>query len=335
MNRVDMQNRRTLILSTPAIVVLAVPVLAGLIIASRLRAQTSTLQSPAVPQWQIDAGGKMAFEVASVKESKCVPPSCASTSNVNMLPGDVFSPTGGLFTETNWYLMPLIVFAYKLNANHYQLLTAQLPKWANAERLNIEARAPNNNPTKDQFRLMMQSLLADRFKLAVHYETRQLPVFALVLDKPGKLGPTLRPHSEDPPCAEAPPENAPPAAILATIAGGFPVLCGEPIGDGKSGHIHIGGRNITLERIGTLLGPRAQVGRPILDQTGLNGNFDYIIEWTPERNNPRPPSADLQPEPSGPTFLEALKDQLGLKLVPQTGPVDVLVIDHIEELLPN
>jgi uncharacterized protein (TIGR03435 family) len=272
----------------------------------------------------------MAFDVASVKESKCVPPSCPPYANINLLPGDVFSPTGGLFTETNWYLMPLIVFAYKLNANHYQLLTAQLPKWANTERLDIEARASNSNPTKDQFRLMMQSLLADRFKLVVHYETRQLPVFALVLDKPGKLGPTLRPHSEDPPCADSLPETSPPEAILATIAGGFPALCGEPIGDGKSGHTHIGERNVTIERIGTLLGPRAQIGRPILDQTGLKGNFDYIIEWTPERNNSQPPSTDLQPEPSGPTFLEALKDQLGLKLVPQTGPVDVLVIDHAD-----
>jgi uncharacterized protein (TIGR03435 family) len=313
----------------------AVLLILGALISSRLRAQAPSAQLSRVPQWQIDAGGKMAFDVASVKESKCVPPSCGSHSNVNMLPGDVFSPTGGLFTETNWFLMPLIVFAYKLNANHYQLLTAQLPKWANAERLNIEARAPINNPTKDQFRLMMQSLLADRFKLAVHYETRQLPVFALVLDKPGKLGPTLRPHSEDPPCAAPLPETAPPEAILATISGGFPALCGEPIGDGKSGHIHIGERNVTMERIGTLLGPRAQVGRPILDRTGLEGNFDYIIEWTPESNSSRAPSTDLQPESSGPTFLEALKDQLGLKLAPQTGPVDVLVIDHIEELSPN
>src|SRR5580692_6735803 len=151
-----MRNRRNLICSAAAIVALAVLVTLALIIAPHLRAQAPAGQAQsAVPQWQTDAGGKMAFDVASVKESKCVPPSCGSRSNVDMQPGDVFSPTGGLFTETNWYLMPLIVFAYKLDANHYQLLTAQLPKWANAERLNIEARAPINNPTKDQFRLMM------------------------------------------------------------------------------------------------------------------------------------------------------------------------------------
>src|SRR5271163_2421347 len=134
----------------------------------------------------------MSFDVASVKQNKCgLPPSCSIDANISLIPGDNFASTGGLFTETNWYLRPLIVFAYKLNANHYQLLTAQLPKWANTERFDIEARS-SGNPTKDQFRLMMQSLLADRFKLAAHYETRQLPVFALVLDEPGKLGPTLR-----------------------------------------------------------------------------------------------------------------------------------------------
>jgi uncharacterized protein (TIGR03435 family) len=317
---------------------LAVMLFAG--VATHIKAQTAagqapSAQSPAVPQWQTDAGGKMAFDVASVKENKCgLPTSCGSSANINLLPGDVYSPTGGLFTETNWYLMPLIVFAYKLNANHYQLLTAQLPKWANTERFDIQARA-SGNPTKDQFRLMMQSLLADRFKLVVHYESRQLPIFALVLDKPGRLGPTLRPHSGDPPCADAMPENAPPEAFRATIAGGFPALCGEPVGDGKPGHIHIGERNVNMERIGTLLGPRAQVGRPILDQTGLKGNFDYIIEWSPEPNGSRPPDPGEQPDPIGPTFMEALKDQLGLKLESQTGPVDVLVIDHIEELSPN
>ncbi len=130
----------------------------------------------------------MTFDVASVKQNKCgLPPECLLDANINLLPGDVFSPTGGLFTETNWYLMPLIVFAYKLDANHYQLLTAQLPKWANTERFDIQARA-SGNPTKDEFRLMMQSLLADRFKLVVHHETRQLPVFALVLDKPESWG---------------------------------------------------------------------------------------------------------------------------------------------------
>ena len=298
-------------------------------------AQAPTTQSSTVPPWQTDAGGKMTFDVASAKLNKCgLPPACLIDSNINLLPGDVFSPTGGLFTETNWYLMPLIVFAYKLNANHYQLLTAQLPKWANTDRFDIQARA-SGNPTKDQFRLMMQSLLADRFKLVVHYETRQLPVFALVLDKPGKLGPTLRPHSEDPPCVYAPPQNAPPGTFQSTVAGGYPAVCGEMLEDPNPGFENLKARNVTMERIGTRLGPIAQLGRPVVDETGLKGSFDFTIEWVPQSNGTAPPNSDISTDPTGRTFLEALKDQLGLKLEPRTGPVEVLVIDHIDELSPN
>ena len=80
------------------------------------------------------------------------------------------------------------------------------------------------------------------------------------------------------------------------------------------------------------------IDRPVLDKTGLTGTFDFIIEFTPAARPPRP-GAGIQPDESGdesgPTFVEALKDQLGLKLVPETGPVNVLIIDHIEEPTPN
>jgi len=88
-----------------------------------------------------------------------------------------------------------------------------------------------------------------------------------------------------------------------------------------------------MELIGSWLGAAGPLSRPVLDQTGLSGTLDFVIEWTPEFNGPPPPN--FQPDPSGPTFLEALKEQLGLKLQPQTGPVDVLVIDHVEEPSPN
>jgi uncharacterized protein (TIGR03435 family) len=77
------------------------------------------------------------------------------------------------------------------------------------------------------------------------------------------------------------------------------------------------------------------VDRPVLDETGLTGKFDFVIEWTPQFDGPPPPGVNFQPDPTGPTFLEALKDQLGLKLVPQTGPVEVPIIGHIEEPSPN
>jgi bla regulator protein blaR1 len=302
--------------------------------ATETRPQTQTAEPPGVPQWQIDAGGKMAFEVASVKQNKCgPPPTCPIDSNIELIPGDSYAPTGGFFTATNWYLMPYIVFAYKLDANAYQYLRPQLPKWANADSFDIQARATDSNPTKDQMRLMMQSLLADRFKLVVHTETRQLPVLALVLDKPGKLGPQLRQHLDDPPC----PSVASSTAQLPAIAGGYPAICGYSTVRQVStpGHRGMGGRNVTMQVIGGSFSAIGQLGRPVLDRTGLKGNHDYIIEWTPAPNGTPTPAADALPEPSGPTFIEALKDQLGLKLVPQTGAVDVLVIDYVEEPLAN
>jgi uncharacterized protein (TIGR03435 family) len=295
-------------------------------------AQAPTTNSPAVPQWQKDAGAQMSFEVASVKQNKCgLPPDCSIDSNINLEPGDAYSPTGGLLTVTNWYLNPLIVFAYKLNANQFQLLRSQLPTWAKTERFDIQARALGSSPTKDQVRLMMQSLLADRFKLAVHAEIRQLPVFALVLDKPGRTGPLLKLHSDFPPCETVTSSTAP----LATVAGGYPSRCGVTVELPSSarGLAHFSARNVAIEQIGPDLSP--VVGRPILDKTELKGNFDFSIEFFPEPNGPAPTAATVQAEPTGPTLLEALKDQLGLKLVSQTGPVEVLVIDHVEELSPN
>jgi uncharacterized protein (TIGR03435 family) len=290
--------------------------------------QTPTAQ-PAMPDWQTEAGGKLAFDVASVKQNKCgLPPECPLTTNVSLVPGDFYSPNGGVLRLTNWNFMPFIVFAYKLNANQYKSLTDQLPKWTKTERFDIEARAANSSPTKDQMRLMMQSLLADRFKLMVHTESRQLPVFALVLDKPGKLGPQLRSHSDDPPCA---PSDSP--EPLAKVGGGYPAMCGINLGGIASGRRNLTARDVPMELIGSWLGATGPLSRPVFDQTGLRGTFDFKIEWTPKFNGPPPPN--FQPDPSGPTFLEALKDQLGLKLESQTGPVDVLVIDHIEEPSPN
>src|SRR5580704_5521232 len=179
----ETRNRwKKLPLTTARIVVLVVQVLAGLIIAPRLLAQTPP-QSPAVPQWQADAGGKMTFDVASIKRDKS---SDGRRTNFSLGPGDDYSPSGGLFTATNMPVSAYIFFAYKVTINQLNLLLPQLPKWVTSDGYDIQARAVGN-PTKDQMRLMMQSLLADRFKLTIHYEIRQMPVFGLILVKPGKL----------------------------------------------------------------------------------------------------------------------------------------------------
>jgi bla regulator protein blaR1 len=75
--------------------------------------------------------------------------------------------------------------------------------------------------------------------------------------------------------------------------------------------------------------------RPIMDKTGLSEKYDFVFEFTPELNAPLPPNVNFQPDPTGPTFLQALKEQLGLKLEPGTGAVEVIVVDHVEQPSEN
>jgi uncharacterized protein (TIGR03435 family) len=341
---------KSLFLATAAIVALAAPVFLGFTTVPRLQARAPSAQSPAAPQWQIDAGGKMSFDVASVKRNKSGPqpsPIFRSASgdfphsNVFLGPGEAYVPTGGLFAGTNLSLGDYMSFAFKITGNQGVLLRPQLPKWAITDLFDIQARV-EGNPTKDQMRLMMQSLLADRFKLAIHFETRQLPVFALVVDKTGKLGPQLQPHSGDSMCPPPPsPGSVPPPT---RVEDRFPTeVCGDIIGmpATATGRYRVGARNVPIALIeNTLAGLgygnlAGNLGRPVLGQTGLTGTFDFSFEFTPQLSMPPPsPGATAGPE-SGSTFQEALKEQLGLKLLPGTGPVDVIVIDHVEEPSPN
>jgi uncharacterized protein (TIGR03435 family) len=327
-------------LATAAVTLLAVPVIAGLIAAPRLLAQVPTAQSPAtqpaaatVPQWQIDAGGKMAFEVASIKANKSG--GDRPTSNFPLGQGNAYTPNGGLFTAENYPLFAYIAFAYKMNTFQGATLAKLAPKWALSERFDIQARA-GGNPTKDQMRLMMQALLADRLKLAMHLETRQLPILALELVNPGKTGPQFQPYPDGSPCeASTPTATGTPRAL---VAGGFPEICGGvyEIQASAPGRVKMGARNVSTQVIADQLPTLANdPDRPVFDRTGLTGAFDFAIEFTPQLNGPLPPGSTFQPDAAGPTFIEAMKEQLGLKLVPQTGPVDVLVIDHIEEPSPN
>ena len=287
--------------------------------------------------WEKAAGGKMSFEVSSVKENKSgVSASHRPTSNIPLDAQNLYAPTGGLFSATDFPLLEYMRFAYKLTPEQSQALLSQVP-WANANRWDIEGRA-SGNPTKDQMRLMMQSLLANRFKLSLHFETRQLPVFALVLDKPGKLGPLLRPHVDDPLCSTAPPPPTSSVAFQARTAGGFPELCGGflPLQPTASGLLRFGARDVRVAMFAMLFSnPLTGIDRPIMDRTRLTGKFDFIIEFAPQPKFTQPPDASSRSADTGATFLEALKDQLGLKLESANGPVDTLVIDHIEKPSPN
>ncbi|HTZ73323.1 MAG TPA: TIGR03435 family protein [Candidatus Aquilonibacter sp.] len=293
----------------------------------------------AMPEWQKAAGGHLEFDVASVKQSESA--SAGSrvmpSSNVPLSPGDAFSPTGGLFQAAHWPLIVYITFAYKLSPGELQPLTQELPKWALTGFFDIDARA-SGNPTKDQFRLMMQSLLAHRFKLALHTETRAGPVYALLLDKPGKFGPQLQPHTADSPAC--PPSGGELPIATSTVAEGFPSQCGSIVfmPSSKPGRIGFGARDVGMDLIaGAISGAGkfiGDLGRPVIDGTGLSGTYDFVIEFAPDLPlGMKAPGGDAAD--SGPTFLEALKEQLGLKLEPQTGEVRQIVIDHIEQPTPN
>jgi uncharacterized protein (TIGR03435 family) len=254
------------------------------------------------------------------------------------------------FPPRNFPLVTYIVFAYKLRGNQIQSPLPQLPGWVTKDRFDIQARAEGNptqaggGPTKDQMRLMVRSLLADRFKFAVHTETRDVPVLAVVLVKPGSTrgstrgnpGPQLQPHPADSPCqtSVAPPSAAAPIpdAVQQSVAGGFPALCNGILGMPPSvpGRSRLGGRNVTIGFMADLLSQRVNLGRPMIDATGLTGTFDFLLEFTPESQGLNAP-----PDPDGPTFEQALRDQLGLKLESRRSSMEVMVVDHVEHLSEN
>jgi uncharacterized protein (TIGR03435 family) len=310
-----------------------------LALAFSLHAQSPPAQSP-TPQWQIDAGGKMAFDVASVKLDKSGE---RPRSSIHLEPGNLSPPNGSLFSVTGTPLFLYIGFAYNLTVSQLTHLASGSPNWVTTEPFDIEARA-QGNPSRDQMRLMMQALLADRFKLAVHRETKQGPVYALVLATSGKTGPQLRPHLDDGSCSMAA-ETPPPASAAVPSAPSStsglqlpPLVCGNVafMQPSTPGRFRVGAKGVTIGQIADSL-PVVTVktadvpDRPLLDRTGLSGNFDFALEFTPQL----PPGSTFQLDESGPTFLEALKEQLGLKLESRTEPIDVLVIDHVEEPSPN
>jgi uncharacterized protein (TIGR03435 family) len=258
------------------------------------------------------------FDVATVK------PSQSPVSDKNdpfLLPFGNMQPTSSLFSKDAAFAM-FFVFAYNIqDPGQIQALRSILPEWAFSEAYDIEARSAGI-PTRDELRQMVQSLLKDRFKLAVHYETHQGAINALVVDRPGTLGPKLRVHQENSPCQVRPQNAAPPDPHAER-----PAYCGMDFWR-ENGMLHV---RLTaasmaetaklLNALGGLLGERD--ARPIEDKTGLLGKYDCDIEFVTSRG----PSDDSG---GGPTFTAALRDQLGLKLVKDTGPVQVITVDHVE-----
>lgn len=326
-------SRRKSLLTAVVIAGLVALAFLGLKTEPWLLAQSPAIVSPSVPQWQIDAGGKMVFDVASIKENKS---DQTPYTNIPLGPGDLYTPTGGLFSATNFPMTRYIEFSYKLTGRETPSFRQQMPKWA-SNHFDIQARA-RRNVTKDQIRLMLQSLFAERLKLKVHYETRQMAVYAMVLTNSGKMGTQLQPHPTNSPCSN----ERPMVAGLGTapapsppIAGGFPTACGGQVGMEPSvpGRYRIGARNVSMSIIASYIAGITDLDRPVIDGTGLGGNYDFFIEWVPEPDDPS--SSDPQVGANGPSVAQAVREQLGLKLEPRTGSVNVLVVDHVEEPSPN
>jgi len=174
-------------------------------------------------------------------------------------------------------------------------MVPQLPSWVMTDRFDIQARAPGN-PGKNEMRLMMRTLLADRVKFRVHTEVREVPVLALVLSKPGKPGPGLQRHPANAPCPTsiAPGSaSASAGAWLNAVAGGLPVLCSNVVGmpPGAAGRLRSGARHVTMEFLANYLSGEGTFGRPLINATGLTGTYDFVIEWAPRgRLHPAPAS---------------------------------------------
>jgi bla regulator protein BlaR1 len=301
---------RKLMLSTAGLLAIALPIGTGLLNSARSVAAAQAAKHLASPT-------RSEFDTASVTQNK----SGSDLFRWNVPNnGETYPPNGGLFSGTNVRLISYIYFAYKLTGNQFQLLMPQLPQWVIQDRFDIQANA-TGAPTTDQMRLMMQSLLADRFKLSVHYERRRLPVFGLVLVEAGKTGPQLQPNGDKSGCSTS-----------SGIAG-LPTICGsiEGMPSSPSGRLRVGARAVPIGLLASTLAQMGNFDRAVVDRTELSGNFDFSFEWSPQLNGPGTPNANIRQPESGRKFQDDLREQLGLRLESQEGEVEVIVLDHIEK----
>jgi uncharacterized protein (TIGR03435 family) len=263
------------------------------------------------------------FEVASVKPNK----SAGGGVRIGFMPG-------GRFVATNVAVRDLISMAYgqPQPLPNFQIIGG--PGWVASDRFDIEAKAAGDQPPPSagpptQMFLMIRSLLAERFKLVAHEETRDQPVYVLRLDRAdGKLGPQLRPATVDCAALRGANRGGPPPGP--PTPGQAPV-CGMMMGPGRlmSGGTPVEMLTNSLSRL---------VSRVVIDRTGLTGNYEATLEFTPDQSQQPagglPPGVPAAPV-DGPSLFTALKEQLGLKLDSDHAPVRVLIIDKIEPPSPD
>jgi len=239
----------------------------------------------AIGQTAQQTSGPPAFEVSSIR------------LHVGPAPGVGINVSGSRLTATNNSVLSLITYAYSMKL--YQVTGG--PGWVSdyaSSAWDIAAKAEGDSPlTQERAQQMMQTLLADRFKLTFHREMRETPVYALVVA--GKGGPTLK-------------KSEPDAASTMYISGKWTE--------------RMTATKWTMEQLAANISNSGD--RPVLDRTGLTGTYDFTLEWNPAYGTPNP-------DPDAPSIFTALQEQLGLKLEPQKAPVEVFAIDHAEKPSEN
>jgi uncharacterized protein (TIGR03435 family) len=265
------------------------------------------------------------FEVASIKPDK-------SATTSNGLTRVRVNPAPDGFTASGVNLVQLISYAYG-SPTSFSVLGAfnrdqlyfqkdpitRAPDWFRAERFDVDARmetsvadALQKLSPDDRYlarQQMLQSLLAERFKLTVHHETKELPVFALVIAKNG-------------------------LKIRESKSGDAPSSGG---GRGGAGSFEVKGRGGPIVAEGVPIATLVQflsrqpLGRSVVDKTGLSGKYDFTLQWTPDDLQSTTSEGGPPLDSPWPSLFTALQEQLGLKLEPQKGPVQTLVVDHAEK----
>jgi uncharacterized protein (TIGR03435 family) len=248
-----------------------------------------------------------AFEVASVKRN--------TSGSARSLGG----PQRGHFL-TSGTLRQLIQAAYRRGGYEVRTVLGG-PKWMDSDRFDIDATVepsvslgalylPDGKGSAGLAYLMLRSLLADRFKLVVHTQTQQLPIYALVIAKgDGSLGPHL--HRSDVDCAAVSAEMARTGRAVPPKAAGQMPPCTT-----QSSPNHLSANAIAMSQLADMVSQSA--GRDVHDQTGLPGTYDLTLDWTDDLS-----------------IFTAIREQLGLKLESARGPVDVIVVDHAEPPTPD
>jgi uncharacterized protein (TIGR03435 family) len=256
----------------------------------------------------------IAFEVASVKPN--VSDSGSSSSN----------DSPGSYVARNMSLRRLIAIAYRMQlAIDRERIVG--PSWIDTARFDITARTPAD-ARSEQIPDMLRNLLATRFRLTAHTDTREESIYALVRARTdGQLGPQLTPSSLDcskPGIVRSGGAGSAAGAVIETPQ------CGIVSNVDANGGVLRGGARSMSDLARNLAG---RVNRDVIDRTGLTGTYDFVLRFTPE--NFQNPAATAGPSRDGTLIFTALQEQLGLKLETQRGPVQFLVIDNVERPSPD